>query len=62
MTQNTDQFVSREEFDNLKRQVAESLEIIRNILEERVVTDEEDYIYMPAMENLRGLIGDIEKI
>lgn len=61
MTQNSDQFVSREEYDNLKRQVAESLEIIRSILEDKVAVNKEDYVYVPVMENLRVLIGDIEE-
>ncbi|WP_158530094.1 hypothetical protein [Delftia tsuruhatensis] len=61
MTQNLDQFVSREEYDNLRKQVAESLEIIKVILEGKVVIGTDDHIYIPDIHRLQSLIGDIEQ-
>ncbi|EPD42985.1 hypothetical protein HMPREF9701_01236 [Delftia acidovorans CCUG 274B] len=60
MTQNLDQFVSREEYDNLWKQVAESLETIKVILEEKVAIGTDDHIYMPDIHRLQSMIGDIE--
>lgn len=61
MTQNSDQYVTREEHENLKRQVAESLDIIKKIIQQKIVIDQGGYELISHIQVLDNLIGEIEK-
>lgn len=61
MTQNTDQFVSREEYDNLKRNLVKSLDIIKRIIQNEIATNQGGDELMQDIQYLDNSIGDIER-
>lgn len=61
MTQNTDQFVSREEYDNLKRNLVKSLDIIKRIIQNEIATNQGSDELMQDIQDLDNSIGDIER-
>ena len=61
MTQNTDQFVSREEYDNLKRNLVKSLDIIKRIIQNEIATNQGGDELMQDIQDLDNSIGDIER-
>ena len=61
MTQNTDQFVSREEYDNLKRNLVKSLDIIKRIIQNEIATNQGGDELMQDIQDFDNSIGDIER-